>query len=176
MSTWGRGFTSCMTYAHEADLQCKRCLFKGQLFCSWCIFGKMSSYFAYCDTLILWRNDRSCDLDKSIGKQLPLTYFWEVMVLVSPGVLSRELFPGNNMRQNISRETFSIYGTYCWAGSVPHCYFHCWVTQALRHFSQEQFVWKPILRRIKFTLRGTVIAHQATQAILKWVRKTSLQG
>lgn len=133
-------FTSCMTYAQEANLQCKRCSFKGELFCSWHIFGKMSSYFARCDMSILWRNGKYRGLDKSIGEHLPLMYFWEVIVLVSPGVLSRELFPGNNMRQNTSRETFSLYVTYCWAGSVPHCYFHCWVTQALRHLSQEQFV------------------------------------
>lgn len=86
---------------------------------------RVCSHFAHCDVSVLWRNDKYCGLDESIDKQLPLIYFWELIVLVSPGVLSRELFPSNNMRQNNNREEFSLYGTYCWAGLVPHCYFHC---------------------------------------------------
>ena len=83
------------------------------------------SHFACCNVSTLWRNDKYCGLDESIDEQLPLMYFWEVIVLASPRVLSRELFPSNSTRQNIHREEFSLYGTYCWVGSVPHCYFHC---------------------------------------------------
>lgn len=76
---------------------------------------RVCSHFAHCDVSVLWRNDKYCGLDESIDKQLPLIYFWEPIVLVSPGVLSRELFPSNNMRQNNNREEFS-HRHLLWSG------------------------------------------------------------
>ena len=134
------------------------------------------SHFACCDVSILWRNDKYCGLDKSIDEQLPLMYFWEVIVLVSPGVLSRELFLNNNTRQNINREEFSLYGTYCWAGSVPHLYFHClshpsakWLrtgTICIGTYFEEQ---KACSQRYSDCTSGN-------SAILKWVTKISSSG
>lgn len=73
------------------------------------------------------------------GSKLPLMYISDLIVLVSPGILSREIFSNTMWGRTLTKSSVFIAFTLQLAQD-PTAIFIVWVTQTLTDFVQEQFV------------------------------------